>query len=100
MIGWTLGGVNQTITDSGLFQSGLILQAGRKRSNKGSHIAQLTKKTIGSMQNTVRLHSNWLDGAVVGHSFRNPWSNKSDANEEDTGCTIRILLFFSFLPLK
>ena len=44
MIGWTLGGVNQTITDSGLFQSGLILQAGRKRSDKGSHIAQLTKK--------------------------------------------------------
>ena len=31
------------------------------------------------MQITVRWHSDWLDGAVVGSFLGTPWSNESDA---------------------
>ena len=65
-----------------------------ERTNANS--ISLTKQTtIGSMQNTVRWCSDWLDGAVVGHFFGKPWSNESDANVEDSDCTVRMLLFFS-----
>jgi hypothetical protein len=47
------------------------------------------------MQNTVRWRSNWLDGAVVGRFSGIPWSNESDANVEDSDCTVQMLLFFS-----
>ena len=43
------------------------------------------------MQNTVRWRSNQLDGDVVG-SF---WGTPSDANVEDSDCTVRMLLFIS-----
>ena len=52
------------------------------------------KKTIGSMQNTIRWRSNRLDGAVVGSFFGTPWSNKSDANPPE-GDNPRTLLFSS-----
>ena len=44
------------------------------------------------MQTTVRWSSNRLDGAVVGRFLGTPWSNKSDANVEDSDCTVRMLL--------
>jgi hypothetical protein len=47
------------------------------------------------MQNTVRRHSDRLDGAVVGSFFWKLWSNKSDANVDDSDCTVQMLLFFS-----
>ena len=46
------------------------------------------------MQNTVRWHSDWLDGAVVG-CFLEPLSNKSDANVDESDCTVWMLLLFS-----
>jgi hypothetical protein len=47
------------------------------------------------MQNTVRWHSDRLDGAVVGRFLEPPGSNESDANVEGSDCTVRMLLFFS-----
>ena len=37
---------------------------------------------------SARCHCSW-------EFFGNPWSNKSDANAEDSDCTVRMLLFFS-----
>ena len=42
------------------------------------------------MQNTIRWHSDQLDGTVVGWFFGKPWSNESDANVEDSDCTVRM----------
>ena len=47
------------------------------------------------MQNSIRWRSNRLDGAVVGVFFGNPWSNESDANVEDSDCTVQMFLIFS-----
>ena len=46
------------------------------------------------MQNTVRWHSNWLDGGVLGNFLGTSWSNKSDANLPE-GNNPRNLLFSS-----
>jgi hypothetical protein len=47
------------------------------------------------MQNTVRWRSERLDGAVVRRFLGHPWSNESEANVEDSDCTVRMLLFIS-----
>ena len=44
------------------------------------------------MQTTVRWSSNRLDGAVVGRFLGTPGSNKSDANVEDSDCTVGMTL--------
>ena len=43
------------------------------------------------MQNTVRWHSDQFQPTHIW----NPWSNETDANLEDSACTVRVLLFFS-----
>ena len=42
------------------------------------------------MQNTVRWRSNQFQPTHIW----NPWSNKTDANLEDSACTVRVLLVF------
>ena len=42
------------------------------------------------MQNTVR----WRSDQFQPTHIWNPWSNKTDANLEDSACTVRVLLFF------
>ena len=46
--------------------------------------------TIGSMQNTDRWRSNQFQPTHT----RNTWPNKTDANLEDSACTLWALLFF------
>ena len=38
-----------------------------------------------------------LAGDLGGITIWNPWSNKSDANLEDSACTVQVLLFFPIL---
>ena len=36
-------------------------------------------------------------GDLGGITIWNPWSNKIDANQEDSACTVRVLLFFPII---
>ena len=47
------------------------------------------------MQNTVRWHSNQFQTTNIW----NHWSNKTDANLEESACTVRLLLFFPIFRL-
>ena len=46
--------------------------------------------TIGFMENIDRWNSNQFQPTDIW----NPWSNKIDANLEDSACTLQVLLFF------
>ena len=61
------------------------------------HISMQKVMKIGSMQITNRWRSNWLkevSSCTFGITIWNPWSNKSDADLEDSACTVRVLLSF------
>ena len=47
------------------------------------------------MQNTDRWHSDQFQPTHIW----NPWSNKTDANLEDSACTVRVLLFFPIINI-
>ena len=48
------------------------------------------------MQNTVR----WRSDQFQPTHIWNPWSNETDANLEDSACTVRVLLFFPMTEQK
>ena len=48
------------------------------------------------MQNIDRWRSNQFQPTDIW----NPWSNKIDANLEDSACTVRVLLFFPIVQIS
>ena len=58
----------------------------------------LSKKRTTTKPGTIRLMQNidsWRSDQFQPTHVWNPWSNKTDANLEDTACTVRVLLDFS-----
>ena len=51
------------------------------------------------LSDDVPIGSGTLAGDLGGITFWNPWSNKRDANLEDSACTVRVLLFFPILRI-